>query len=34
VIELVDAGGKVADQRRIEVRGAGVVAKNNGGARR
>lgn len=28
VIELVDATGKVVDQRRIEVRGAGVVAKN------
>ncbi|RST54865.1 penicillin-binding protein 1C [Variovorax sp. DXTD-1] len=28
VIELVDAAGKVVDQRRIEVRGAGVVAKN------
>ena len=35
LIELVDAGGKVVDQRRLEVRGAGVVAKNNGsGARR
>ncbi|MDN6886727.1 penicillin-binding protein 1C [Variovorax sp. CAN2819] len=31
VIELVDASGKVVDQRRLEVRGAGVVAKNNGG---
>jgi penicillin-binding protein 1C len=28
VIELVDASGKVADQRRIEVRGAGVVTKS------
>ncbi|WP_198088486.1 penicillin-binding protein 1C [Variovorax sp. E3] len=28
VIELVDGTGKVVDQRRIEVRGAGVVAKN------
>ncbi|SEL92737.1 penicillin-binding protein 1C [Variovorax sp. YR750] len=28
VIELVDASGKVVDQRRLEVRGAGVVAKN------
>ncbi|MEJ1126752.1 penicillin-binding protein 1C [Variovorax sp. CCNWLW225] len=28
VIELVEATGKVVDQRRIEVRGAGVVAKN------
>jgi len=28
VIELVDGAGKVVDQRRIEVRGAGVVAKN------
>ena len=28
VIELVDATGKVADQRRIEVRGAGVVTKS------
>ncbi|MDR6885895.1 MULTISPECIES: penicillin-binding protein 1C [Variovorax] len=29
VIELVDATGKVVDQRRLEVRGAGVVAKNS-----
>jgi penicillin-binding protein 1C len=28
VIELVDATGKVVDQRKLEVRGAGVVAKN------
>jgi penicillin-binding protein 1C len=28
VIELVDGAGKVVDQRRIEVRGAGVVAKS------
>jgi penicillin-binding protein 1C len=28
VIELVDAGGKVVDQRRLEVRGAGVVTKS------
>lgn len=28
VIELVDATGKVVDQRRLEVRGAGVVAKS------
>jgi penicillin-binding protein 1C len=28
VIELVDASGKVVDLRRLEVRGAGVVAKN------
>ncbi|MGJ7610474.1 MULTISPECIES: penicillin-binding protein 1C [unclassified Variovorax] len=28
VIELVDAAGKVVDQRRIEVRGAGVVTKS------
>ncbi|MDR6424570.1 penicillin-binding protein 1C [Variovorax paradoxus] len=28
VIELVDAGGKVVDQRKLEVRGAGVVAKS------
>jgi penicillin-binding protein 1C len=28
VIELVDAGGKVVDQRRLEVRGAGVIAKD------
>ncbi|MFM9921823.1 penicillin-binding protein 1C [Variovorax sp. H27-G14] len=28
VIELVDATGKVVDQRRIEVRGAGVVQKS------
>ena len=28
VIELVDAGGKVADQRKLEVRGAGVETKS------
>jgi penicillin-binding protein 1C len=28
VIELVDATGKVVDQRKLEVRGAGVVAKS------
>ncbi|MGJ7532533.1 MULTISPECIES: penicillin-binding protein 1C [unclassified Variovorax] len=28
VIELVDASGKVVDQRRLEVRGAGVVTKS------
>ncbi|SDY14493.1 penicillin-binding protein 1C [Variovorax sp. YR266] len=28
VIELVDANGKVVDQRRLEVRGAGVVTKS------
>ncbi|WP_395352932.1 transglycosylase domain-containing protein [Variovorax sp. UC122_21] len=28
LIELVDAGGKVVDQRRLEVRGAGVVTKS------
>ncbi|RIX77410.1 penicillin-binding protein 1C [Acidovorax cavernicola] len=28
LIELVDATGKVVDQRRVEVRGAGVVTKN------
>jgi len=28
VIELVDASGKVVDQRKLEVRGAGVVAKS------
>ena len=28
LIELADASGKVVDQRRLEVRGAGVVAKN------
>jgi penicillin-binding protein 1C len=28
VIELVDGAGKVVDQRRIEVRGAGVVTKS------
>jgi penicillin-binding protein 1C len=28
VIELVDAAGKVVDQRRLEVRGAGVVTKS------
>jgi len=28
VIELVDAGGKVVDQRKLEVRGAGVVTKS------
>jgi penicillin-binding protein 1C len=32
LIELVDASGKVVDQRRVEVRGAGVVAAR--GARR
>ncbi|MCY1557510.1 hypothetical protein D9M68_943640 [compost metagenome] len=32
LIELVDASGKVVDQRRVEVRGAGVVAAK--GARR
>jgi penicillin-binding protein 1C len=31
VIELVDASGKVVDLRRLEVRGAGVVAKNGNG---
>jgi len=28
VIELVDATGKVVDQRKLEVRGAGVIAKS------
>jgi len=34
VIELVDATGKVVDQRRLEVRGAGVVAKSGTSTRR
>ena len=34
VIELVDATGKVVDQRKLEVRGAGVIAKSGTSTRR